>query len=102
MKTFMILLYAFCAINSLQMNQETRTVTAVFEGFDDDVYYFTDAEGNAYDFERIEEEAKDKFNLTKEEYLGKTFNIIYLVESEIDEFNDSIEVLVITDIKLVE
>jgi hypothetical protein len=102
MKTILISLFACMAIAGGRTEQETLSLTPVFSGFEYDVYNFIDEDGNIYEFESIEENAKNKYDLKKNDYKEKFFDISYVIETEIDEFDNTEEVFIIFDLKLIE
>ena len=73
MKTiFMGLVSIFMLVN-IGFNQEIKTLTATFDGYEEGVYYFTKEEIDFYDFEKINVEVLKKFDLKSKEYQNKKF-----------------------------
>tara|TARA_R110002073_G_scaffold279026_1_gene442798 strand:- start:27370 stop:27678 length:309 start_codon:yes stop_codon:yes gene_type:complete len=102
MKTLFVVLIAIISQINLEKNQDTMTVKATFDGYEDGTYYFTDEEGATYEFQKIVAEASKKFNLTDEKFNEKVFNVTYKMDTELDENEEEYAIYTITDLKLIE
>ncbi|GGX22742.1 hypothetical protein [Aquimarina muelleri] len=90
-----VLFVLFCSympvVEKAGNNQETETITGVFDGYDGDTFSFKytneDGEEDVVIFPKISSEVDEKEDLSGDVYIGKTFNITYIseVETEIDE-----------------
>jgi len=103
MKTVSMVLFSLVMIFTGDKLQDTKTVKAIFDDYEDGTYYFTDSsdEDESYTFEKIEEDVTKSFDLTDKKYKGQTFNITYKVETEIDESEDESEMWIIVKLELV-
>ena len=83
--------------------QEATTVTVVYEGVDDGIYYFSSAEDDAttYSFKHIDEKASTKYNLADRKLIGSTFKVTYTAEDLLDDENEPYEVLTLIDVTLI-
>ena len=98
-------LVTFFTIISLafgKTDQEVFTMKAVFDGFEDDTYFFTDSEDETYYIQEVTAEVTKTYDLKDIKYNGKTFNVTYETQKRIDENNEPYEVFVITKLTLVE
>ena len=102
MKTLFVDLIAIISQVNLEKHQDTMTVKATFDGYEDGTYYFTDEEGGTYEFQKIVAEASKKFNLTDEKFNEKVFNVTYKMETELDENEEEYAIYTIVDLKLIE
>ncbi|NJB71895.1 hypothetical protein GGR42_002357 [Saonia flava] len=102
MKTLFISLFLMVSINNIKISQESETMTATFDGFEEGIYYFTDKDGYANEFSSISDEAMASYDLTQDTYKGKSFLITYIEIEELDEFDEEITINSITALKLLE
>jgi hypothetical protein len=106
MKALYVILLSFVMISSGFNNQENKIVNAIFDYHYEGVYYFTvsndDYEDETYSFQKIEKDGLKSYDMTDNKYEGKTFNITYKIETEMDEFDEDSDVLVIVKLELVE
>ncbi|TXE07043.1 hypothetical protein FUA26_12525 [Seonamhaeicola algicola] len=102
MKTICILLLALISFKNTNTTQDLKTAKAIFDGYEDGTYYFTDSEDDEkyYSFEKIDESILKTYDLTSKKYDGKVFNITYKIESEKDEFDEYYDVWVIVKVAL--
>lgn len=103
MKTIFMGLFSILMFVSIENNQETKTITATFDSYEDDIYYFSKANEEYYSFEKINKDVLKKFDLKSDKYINKKFKITYKEElqSEDDEDIDDYEVLRIVKLELV-
>lgn len=83
-------------------DQEVFTMKAVFDGFEDDTYFFTDSEDETYYIQEVSAEVTKIYDLKDIKYNGKTFNVTYETQKRLDESNEPYEVFVVTKLTLVE
>lgn len=83
-------------------DQEVFTMKAVFDGFEDDTYYFTDSEDETYYIQEVSAEVSKIYDLKDVKYNGKTFNVTYETQKRMDDSNEPYEVFVITKLTLIE
>lgn len=98
-------LLTFFTIISLvfgKTDQEVFTMTAVFDGYEDETYFFTDSDDETYYIQEVSAEVTKQFDLKDIKYNGKTFNVTYETQKRFDENNEPYEVFVITKLTLVE
>lgn len=101
------LLFSNTVINAQEASdQDTETVTGVFDGFDGEHFTFNyinedDDEGLML-FVKISPEVLEQHNLNDEGFIGKSFNITFTSETvtEMDEDGDEQEYIVRTIINL--
>lgn len=102
MKTlFMSLLLLISSLTTVP-SQETETMTATFDGYEEGMFYFTDSDGYSTEFSQLSQEAKKLYNLTTKEFVGSTFMVTYSSETEVDDLDDEITMNTIIALKLVE
>ncbi|WP_111684552.1 hypothetical protein [Winogradskyella tangerina] len=103
MKIFSIVILALVTIVSSDFKQETKLLTATYDGFEDGIFYFTDSvdEDETYEFEKIEDGVLKTFDLKDKKFEGKTFNISYTIETKTDETEDEYEIWTIVKLELV-
>jgi len=97
MKTLWIALFTLVSFSNIQ---EKTTITAIFDGIENEVYYFSDDADVTHIFDTISEEAIKKFDLSNEKYNGQTFKITYTSETIMDEMENNMEVLTIVDLEI--
>jgi len=104
MKTLHVILIALATFTNGFINQDTETVNATFDNYEDGTYYFTDNndESEFYTFEKIEDDVLKSYDLTDKKYEGKTFNVTYRIETEIDDSDDEYNIWIIVKLELVE
>lgn len=98
----MILLFTMASLAFVKQQEDTITIKATFDGFEEGVYYFTDEEDNSFSFETISKETLEKYNLLKEEFIGESFEVTYKIETKTDEYDDEYEAYAIVKLKLIE
>ena len=101
MKTIFMGLFSIFMLVNIGYSQETKTLTANFEGYEEGIYYFSEGENDFYDFGKINAEVLKKFDLKSEEYHNKKFKITYKEETVINEDDDEYEVWTIVKLELV-
>ena len=104
MKTLFILFFAFTTTIIAVKNQDKEIVKAIFNEFEDDVYYFTNVneEEGTYNFDKIDGIASKKYDLKDVKYKGKTFEVTYITETDLDENDDEFSTFTILDLKLIQ
>ena len=75
MRTISILLFALAT--AVVSTFTTETFTGNYAGLENDMYVFTTDEGTTMEFDDISPEALEKYALTDETFLGKTFKVSY-------------------------
>lgn len=101
MKTLFITLFVLTSLVNLDIKQEVQSMEATFEKYENGNYFFTDEEGNSVEFQNIEESASNKYDLTKDIFKGKTFKVMYTIDTETEEEEEEI-VYTIVDLELSE
>lgn len=86
----------------LVKDQENLTIKATFDGYEEGFYYFTDKEDYSFFFEGEEASAAEKYDLTNNKYIGKTFNITYKVETTTGEYGEEYYASIIVQLVLEE
>ena len=66
---------------STERKQKLWSVQATFDGYFEGTFYFVDIEGTCYEFEEMEPQAKEKYDLTDGTCEGKRFTVVYRVET---------------------
>jgi len=102
MKTLFIFILTLTSFISVENKQEVETITATYDNFEDGSYFFTDKEDNFYEFQKVEEEASKKYDLTDTKYYGKTFTLSFKIVTQTDEEGEEYSIFSIQDLKLVE
>ena len=97
-----ILLFTFVSLGFTKISQETETMKASFDGFEEGYYYFTDEDDNNFYFETINKEASEKYNLLEDEFIGESFEVTYIIETKTDENDNEYESYTIVKLKLIE
>ena len=100
MKTLVMSLLLLIASLTSVPSQETETMTATFDGYEEGSYYFTDSDGYSTEFNQLSNEARKLYDLSTEEFVGSTFVITYTSETEVDDLDEEIAVTTIIDLKL--
>jgi hypothetical protein len=98
MKTVITLFALLCFISV--KSQETLSIKATFFGHEEGFYYFTDYNDNSFFFEGVDDAAKEKFDLTKNSFIGKKFNVTYKVETTKGEYGEEYYASIIVDLVL--
>lgn len=101
MKTLFISLLLVVSSLSASLNQDTETMTATFDGYEEGSFYFTDSDGYSTAFSQLSDEARKLYDLTTEEYVGSTFMVTYTSETEIDDLDEEVTMTTIVALKLV-
>lgn len=92
MKSILVVLFVALTSLSSVYCQDEEKMNGTFVGFEDDVYVFTDKDGYNAEFANIIDEVSQKYNLTDKTYIGKQFIITFIVETEMDEYDEEIQV----------
>ncbi len=101
MKALFITLLTFISFVSIEANQDKTTITAIFDGYENDVYYFSaDGEEEFYEFQQINSVASKKYDLKDAKFKGKNFEVTYTTETELDEDDEEYTLFTIVDLKL--
>ncbi len=100
MKTLYILFVAFVSIMAVEKNQDKITVTATYDGYEEETYHFTDIDEISYEFQKVDSVASKKFDLQDAQYKGKKFDVTYILETDLDENDDEYSMYTILDLKL--
>lgn len=101
MKT-LIVLFTIVSLAFGKNTQESITMNATFDGFEDGFYYFTDEEENNFYFETINKESLEQYNLSEEDFIGKYFKVTYKIENKTDENGDLYESYAILNLIIIE
>ena len=102
MKT-LIVLFTIVSLAFSKNTQETIKMNASFDGFEEGFYYFTDQEDdNNFYFETINKEAAEKYDLKGNQFIGKSFEVTYKIDSKIDENDEEYESFTIVKLNLIE
>ncbi|GAA4273136.1 hypothetical protein U6A24_07660 [Aquimarina gracilis] len=109
---FVLIALFFCTltVKAQTSDEETETITGVFDGFDGEHFTFNytneEDEEDVVLFAKANSEVLKKFNLSNEKFMGKTFNITFITETEtdVDEDGDEQEydVRTIVDLELLD
>lgn len=103
MKSILFILCLFAAaIYTTQNYQETETLKATFVEYANDMYYFTDKDDYSHEFQKIEKNVLDIYNLKEDSYKGKRFVITYATDTEEDKEGDNLMITIITGLQLQE
>ncbi len=94
MKT-MLILFTMATLAFAKQTEELTTIKATFDGVENEIYYFFDEEDNVISFDTINDDASENYNLLEEQYLGKTFNVTYKVETKTNELDEEYESYII-------
>tara|TARA_R110001592_G_scaffold202728_2_gene452304 strand:+ start:2189 stop:2497 length:309 start_codon:yes stop_codon:yes gene_type:complete len=92
MKSIVIVLFVALTSFSSVYCQDAEKMNGTFAGYEDGVYVFTDKDGYNAEFASITDEVSKKYNLTDKTYIGKQFIITFIVETEMDEFDEEVQV----------
>jgi hypothetical protein len=101
MKT-LIVLFTIASLAFGKNTQESITMNATFDGFDDGFYYFTDEEDTNFYFETINAESLKQYELSDEDFIGKSFKVTYKIENKTDESGDLYESYAILKLSIIE
>ncbi|SNR67289.1 hypothetical protein [Lutibacter flavus] len=101
MKTLLVL-FTIVSLSFGKNTQETITMNASFDGYEDGFYYFTDEEDNNFYFETVNKESLEKYKLSGEEFIGRSFEVTYKIETKTDEFEEQYESYSIVKLILIE
>ncbi|MFD0796775.1 hypothetical protein ACFQZJ_04835 [Maribacter chungangensis] len=100
MKTLFISLLLVVSSLSNKLSQETETITATYDAYEDGIFYFTDTDGYTNEFSHFSKDAKKMYDLTSDEFIGSDFQITYTSETEMDDLDEEITVNTIIALKL--
>lgn len=99
MKTLWITLFVLGTFTFSSIQDKT-TVKAIFDGIENEAYYFSDDADTTYVFDAINDETTKEFDLTNEKYNGQIFKITYTTETVMDEMENELKVLTIEDLEI--
>lgn len=102
MKTLFISLLIVVTSLSNTLPQETETMSATFDGYNEGTFYFTDGYGYSNEFSHLSNAAKTMYDLTSDEFVGIIFQITYTSEIEIDDSDEEININTIVALKRME
>ena len=98
MKSILVVLFvAFTSLSSVYC-QDAEKMNGAFVSYEDGVYVFTDKDGYNAEFTNVSDEVSQKYDLTNKTYIGKQFIITFIVDTEMDEFDEEIQVSTIVDL----
>ena len=80
-------------------NQD-KTIEATYDGYEEGVYYFTDMNDETIEFQNVEKNVLEKFDLMSKKLENRTFEVIYKEVTEEDEDDEEYTTYTITDLKL--
>jgi|SRR5680860_1050634 len=72
-------------------SQEVYSVEGCFDSYVQGTYCFVDMEGTTYQFEDMDPTAKEKYDLTKGNYQGRMFTVVYRIETTVYEYENEEE-----------
>lgn len=101
MRTLLVL-FTIVSLSFGKNTQETITMNASFDGYEDGFYYFTDEEDNNFYFETINKESLEKFKLSGDDFIGRSFEVTYKIETKTDESDEEYESFSIVQLILIE
>ncbi len=102
MKTLVISLFCLVLGVTSTATQETETIIAVFDGYEDGIFYFTDTDGYSNAFNYLDESAQKSYDLTSDEFIGKNFQVTYTSDTEMDASDEEISIYTIVALKLLD
>ncbi len=79
---------------------EVKTITATFNSFEEEIYYFSNKDAE-YTFEEVAPEALKSYDLNDDKFIGKNFKVSYTEKELLDEFEEPYSVWVITKLVLI-
>ncbi|MFX0555231.1 hypothetical protein ACOCEA_00435 [Maribacter sp. CXY002] len=100
MKTIFVTLFLIASSITSRYSQETLTMTGTFNHYANEVYVFTDEEGNNVEFQDISSDALDVYDLTDKKFEGMLFQVVYT--TDIDEDDEDLEIFTIESLKKLE
>lgn len=101
MRTLSIILFALAT--AVTTSFTTETFTGTYAGFEDEMYVFTTEEGQTMEFDEVSPETLEKYNLSDDTFLSKTFKVTYESVTYINDETDEEEVKnVLVDLELLE
>lgn len=92
MKTLAITIFALISFINVENQSNIKEITATFNGFENGIYTFSDANNELYYFNRIDDVVTEKFDLTGLDFEGDNFKISYKIELE-DTDDDNKEIV---------
>lgn len=101
MKTLLITFLTLITFFNTEKIEEIKTITATFDGYENGIYSFSDADKEIYYFNRIEDTVSKKFDLTGLDFVGDNFKISYRIELEDTKTNKKEIVHTIVSLNLV-
>ncbi|MDC6362919.1 MULTISPECIES: hypothetical protein [Flavobacteriaceae] len=101
MKTIFFMFLSLTALMGKPTIQDS-VVEATFNGYVDEMYEFTDADGSTYGFAEIEASAAQKYDLDSTDLVGKLFRVTYKMDTAVDEEDEEYDIYVIVDLKVLE
>jgi len=102
MKTLFISFFLLTSVLTNDTVQDIEKMTATFDSYEGTVFYFIDKDGYTNAFEHISEKAQAMYDLTSADFIGKSFQITYTSDTEMDESDEEISVNSIVSLKLLE
>jgi hypothetical protein len=100
MKTLIIAFFALSALINLEKQEEIFVITATFDRYEDEIYYFTDENKASIEFTEIEESVRAKYDLTGPDFEGDNFKVSYRIDMEEDEDGETEVFKTIVDLEL--
>ena len=99
MKNMIILLTLVLSLSPMVQEQ---TITATYNGFEDDTYYFSGEDGNPYEFQDVDDSVWDSFDLLDASTVDRLYKVSYTIDEELDdETGDTYESYRITKLVLI-
>ena len=82
MKNMIILLTLVLSLSPMLQEQ---TITATYNGFEDDTYYFSGEDGNTYEFQDVDDSVWDSFDLLDASTVDHLYKVSYTIDEELDD-----------------
>ena len=79
---------------------QEKTIEATYDGYEEGVYYFTDMNDETLEFQNVEKNVLEKFDLMSKKLENKTFEVTYKEVTDEDEDDEEYTMYTITALKL--
>lgn len=95
----LLTLFTFITVVFGKIDQEIFVMNAVFDGYEDETYFFTDTEDETYYIQEVSDEVTKKYDLKDIKYKGQSFKVTYEIQKRLDENKEPYEIFVITKLE---
>lgn len=101
MKPLIIALFVLTSLINSEKQEDIKVIKATFDKYEEEIFYFTDENNITHEFNKIEDTASEKFDLTGPDFEGDNFEVSFKIITEEDEDGETEVFKTIFDLELI-